>query len=81
MKKITDKSIYKSRIVDKLVEKDLRIFGAICIEDPKWCGKTWTSFHLSNSKFFVGDPSVNFCFIILIDTFSDVKVESFKIIL
>ena len=60
MKKITDKSIYKSRIVDKLVEKDLRIFGAICIEGPKWCGKTWTSFHHSNSEFFVGDPSGNF---------------------
>ena len=60
MNKITDKSIYKSRIVDKLVEKDLRIFGAICIEGPKWCGKTWTSFHHAKSKFFVGDPSGNF---------------------
>ena len=60
MNKITDKSIYKSRIVDKLVEKDLRIFGAICIEGPKWCGKTWTSFHHAKSEFFVGDPSGNF---------------------
>ena len=60
MKKITNKSIYKPRIVDELVEKDLRIFGAICIEGPKWCGKTWTSFHHANSEFFVGDPSGNF---------------------
>ena len=60
MNEITDKSIYKSRIVDKLVEKDLRIFGAICIEGPKWCGKTWTSFHHAKSEFFVGDPSGNF---------------------
>ena len=27
MKKITDKSIYKSRIVDKLVERDLSIYA------------------------------------------------------
>ena len=60
MKKITNESIYKPRIVDELVEKDLRIFGAICIEGPKWCGKTWTSFHHANSEFFVGDPSGNF---------------------
>lgn len=60
MKKITNESIYKPRIVDELVEKDLRIFGAICIEGLKWCGKTWTSFHHANSEFFVGDPSGNF---------------------
>ena len=42
MNKITNDSIYKARIVDELVKRDLRIFGAICIEGPKWCGKTWT---------------------------------------
>ena len=45
MKKITNDSTYKARIVDELVKRDLRIFGAICIEGPKWCGKTWTSSH------------------------------------
>ena len=60
MKKITNDSIYKVRIVDELVKRDLRIFGAICIEGPKWCGKTWTSSHHANSEFLVGDPSGNF---------------------
>lgn len=60
MKKITNDSIYKARIVDELVKRDLRIFGAICIEGPKWCGKTWTSSHHANSEFLVGDPSGNF---------------------
>ncbi|MDY4819704.1 MAG: DUF4143 domain-containing protein [Bacilli bacterium] len=60
MKKITNDSIYKARIVDKQVKRDLRIFGAICIEGPKWCGKTWTSSHHANSEFLVGDPSGNF---------------------
>ena len=60
MEKISNDSIYKARIVDKLVKRDLRIFGAICIEGPKWCGKTWTSSYHANSEFLVGDPSGNF---------------------
>ena len=34
---------YKARIIDKKIDKYLLVFGAICIEGPKWCGKTWTS--------------------------------------
>jgi len=34
--------------------------GAVCIEGPKWCGKTWTSAFHSNSEFLVGDPDNNF---------------------
>lgn len=60
MKKITNNFNYKPRLVDELVEKNLRIFGAICIEGPKWCGKTWTSSYHANSEFLVGDPSGNF---------------------
>lgn len=32
---------YKKRIVDEKIEKYLKLFGAICIEGPKYCGKTW----------------------------------------
>lgn len=60
MKDKINGSIYKKRIIDKIVEKELRLFGAICIEGPKWCGKTWTSSYHSNSEFFVGDPNGNF---------------------
>ena len=60
MAKTVDKSSYKVRLVDSLIDKDLRIFGAICIEGPKWCGKTWTSSYHANSEFLVGDPSGNF---------------------
>lgn len=60
MKKIIDLSKYKPRIVDELIEKDLKIFGAICVEGPKWCGKTWTSSFHANSEFLVGDPFGNF---------------------
>lgn len=60
MKKIIDLSNYKPRIVDELIKRDLKIFGAICVEGPKWCGKTWTSSFHANSEFLVGDPSGNF---------------------
>ncbi len=51
---------YKPRIIDRIVDEYLESCGAICIEGPKWCGKTWTSAHHSNSEFLVGDPNKNF---------------------
>ena len=51
---------YNLRIIDKTVEEYLSTFGAVCIEGPKWCGKTWTSAYHSKSKIFLGDPANNF---------------------
>lgn len=51
---------YKPRIIDKTIELYLRSFGAICIEGPKWCGKTWTSSYHCNSEIYIGDPAGNF---------------------
>lgn len=51
---------YKKRLIDAQVNKYLKTFGAVCIEGPKWCGKTWTSRFHSNSEFLVGDPTNNF---------------------
>ena len=60
MNKIAEQSKYKPRIIDKTVAKYLSTFGAVCIEGPKWCGKTWTSSYHSNSEFLIGDPANNF---------------------
>ena len=60
MDKIVNKSDYKKRIIDEVIEQYLKVSGAICIEGPKWCGKTWTSSYHSNSEFLVGDPSNGF---------------------
>ena len=57
---IADKEKYKQRIIDAQVERFLKNFGAICVEGPKWCGKTWTSSYHSKSEFLIGDPSNNF---------------------
>lgn len=57
---IADKEKYKQRIIDAQVERYLKNFGAVCIEGPKWCGKTWTSSYHSKSEFLIGDPGNNF---------------------
>jgi len=51
---------YKKRIIDDKLELYLNTFGAILIEGPKWCGKTWTSLKHSNSVFFISDSKGNF---------------------
>lgn len=60
MSVLVDKKEYRRRIIDKTIETYLEVSGAICIEGPKWCGKTWTSAYHSNSEFLVGDPANNF---------------------
>lgn len=55
-----DKGEYRARIIDKKIKEYLSVFGAVCIEGPKWCGKTWTSSYHSSSEIFLGDPSGNF---------------------
>ena len=55
-----DNGVYLPRLIDKQVALELESFGAVCIEGAKWCGKTWTSRHHSNSALYLGDPSGNF---------------------
>lgn len=55
-----DKEKYKNRIVDDKIKQYLSTFGAVCVEGPKWCGKTWTSSYHCNSEIYIGDPSGNF---------------------
>ncbi len=48
---------YKQRLIDKRIEKYLKIFGAVSIEGPKWCGKTWTSLNHANSVTYLTEKS------------------------
>ena len=43
------KEEYIDRLIDKKIEEYLSVFGAISIEGPKWCGKTWASLNHANS--------------------------------
>lgn len=51
---------YRPRLVDARIEEYLEAFGALCIEGPKWCGKTWTAAYHSKSAIYIGDPAGNF---------------------
>lgn len=55
-----DKRKYRPRLADKKVDEYLAAFGAVCIEGPKWCGKTWTAAYHSRSEIYIGDPANNF---------------------
>lgn len=48
---------YRPRLIDTKVARCLRIFGAVLIEGPKWCGKTWTSLNHANSVTYLTDNS------------------------
>lgn len=53
-------SDYRPRIIDSKIEDYLSVFGAVCIEGPKCCGKTWTSSYHCKSEILIGDPAGNF---------------------
>lgn len=48
---------YKPRIIDADIDKYLKLFGAISIEGPKWCGKTWTALNHGNSVVYINNSS------------------------
>ena len=41
---------YRKRIADEKIEKYLKLFGAIVIEGPKFCGKTWIGRYHAKSE-------------------------------
>ena len=49
------KEEYIDRLIDKKIEEYLSVFGAISIEGPKWCGKTWSSLNHANSVCYLDD--------------------------
>ena len=47
---------YKSRLIDVKIARYMGLFGALSIEGPKWCGKTWTALNHANSAVYILDP-------------------------
>lgn len=52
------KKEYIERLVDKKIDDYLSIFGAVSIEGPKWCGKTWTSLNHANSVVYLDEEEI-----------------------
>lgn len=53
-----DEIKYKKRLIEKKLEDYLSVFGAVSIEGPKWCGKTWTSLKHAKSEIFMDDYDI-----------------------
>lgn len=51
---------YRPRLIDNIIDSYLEAFGAVCVEGPKWCGKTWTSSYHCKSELMLGNPDGNF---------------------
>lgn len=51
---------YLPRLIDSQLKDRLGWKGAVCVEGPKWCGKTWSCQEQAQSSFPVGSPAGNF---------------------
>lgn len=59
---------YLKRIADDILKRKLSASGAVLIEGPKWCGKTWTATAASNSQLFMQDPDRQVSYLKAADT-------------
>lgn len=48
---------YLPRIADAQIERYLRVFGAVEVAGPKWCGKTWSALAHGSSVVYVDEGS------------------------
>ena len=51
---------YRHRLVEEQLNQGLRAAGAIVIEGPKSCGKTWCARNLAESEYSLVDPENDF---------------------
>lgn len=51
------KEDYIERLIDKKIDRYLKVFGALSIEGPKWCGKTWAGLAHTNSVVYLSDKN------------------------
>lgn len=49
---------YLPRVVDSILDRRLKYKGAVVIEGPKWCGKTWTARKKAKSELDLADNNV-----------------------
>ena len=54
------KERYLKRLIDDEIGLYLDAFGAVCVEGPKGCGKTWFSMNNSRSAFLLANPDNDF---------------------
>ena len=47
---------YRPRIIDTILRDALEASGAVWLQGPKWCGKTWTASQIARSFLIMQDP-------------------------
>ena len=47
---------YRPRLVDGQIANAMEAFGAVCVEGPKWCGKTTTAEQRAKSILYMDSP-------------------------
>ena len=52
------RTLYRPRVIDNIISKELSAFGGILITGPRSCGKSWTGFNHSRSATFLGYEDV-----------------------
>ena len=50
---------YMPRIMDRRIAEELEMYGALSIEGPKNCGKTWAARNVSNSEFQLNKKNID----------------------
>ena len=58
-KKFLTRPGYRERLIDAKITEMLRLFGAVSIDGPKWCGKTWTALNHVHSEAYLGKQAAN----------------------
>ena len=47
---------YRPRVIDTILKDALEVSGAVWLQGPKWCGKTWTASQVARSILMMQDP-------------------------
>ncbi|MDR2492086.1 MAG: DUF4143 domain-containing protein [Coriobacteriales bacterium] len=68
MEALALKNTYLKRIADDVLDSHLEASGAVLIEGPKWCGKTWTANKKAKSTLFMQDPDQRTSYLKAADT-------------
>ena len=66
---------YMSRIADHELRQALLASGAVYIQGPKWCGKTWTALQQAKSVLMMQDPDQAANYMSIADTKPSLLLE------
>lgn len=73
-----DKNNYFPRVCDGLIASLLSSSGALLIEGPKWCGKTWAGLNVCKSAIFMQNPDKRIGYLNMAETMPSYLLQGEK---